>query len=167
MNIRQATNADFDGIWPIFHDIANAGETYAYPNNTTRAQAQKIWLEDPQKTYVVEEAAIIVGTYFIKTNQSGPGSHVCNCGYMVAPEARGQGIASFMCQHSQQEARVLGYKAMQFNFVAASNIGAINLWQKLGFEKVGCLPKAFLHPSLGYVDAIVMYKWLELNSAGG
>ena len=160
MNIRQATGADFDDIWPIFHAIVKAGETYAYPKQTTKAQAQKIWLEAPLKTYVFEQAGAILGTYFIKTNQDGPGQHVCNCGYMVSPAARGQGIASLMCKHSQQQALELGYKAMQFNFVAASNTGALKLWHKLGFATVGCLPKAFLHPKLGYIDAMVMYKWL-------
>ena len=160
MNIREVIDGDFDGIWPIFHHIVKAGETYAYPRDTSKVQAEKIWLEAPRKTYVVEEAGIIVGTYFIKTNQAGPGEHVCNCGYMVAPVARSQGIASLMCQHSQQQALELGYKAMQFNFVAASNTGALKLWHKLGFATVGCLPKAFLHPQLGYIDAMVMYKWL-------
>ena len=114
----------------------------------------------PLITYVVEKNSVILGTYFIKTNQTGAGEHVCNCGYMVAPAAQGQGLATLMCQHSQRQALELGYKAMQFNFVAASNTGALKLWQKLGFATVGCLPKAFLHPQLGYIDAMVMYKWL-------
>ncbi|WP_229008735.1 GNAT family N-acetyltransferase [Methylophilus sp. Leaf408] len=66
-----------------------------------------------------------------------------------------------MCEHSQQLAKSLGYQAMQFNFVASSNEGAVRLWSKLGFETVGRLPKAFRHPSRGYVDALVMYKWLS------
>ncbi len=163
MNVREAIDGDFDGIWSIFHDIVNAGETYAYPRDTTKVQAQKIWLEAPNKTYVVENAGVIVGTYFIKTNQAGPGAHVCNCGYMVSPAARGQGIASFMCEHSQKQARDLGYKAMQFNFVAETNEGAVRLWHKLAFETVGRLPNAFNHPTRGFVDALVMYKWLGLE----
>ena len=160
MNIRKVIDGDFDGIWPIFHNIIFMGETYAYPRDTSKVQAQKIWIEAPRKTYVVEEEGIIVGTYFIKTNQAGAGEHVCNCGYMVAPFSQGRGLGMLMCQHSQQQALELGYKAMQFNFVAASNTGALKLWHKLGFATVGCLPKAFLHPQLGYIDAMVMYKWL-------
>ena len=163
MNIREAIDGDFDEIWPIFRDIVNAGETYAYPRDTTKVQAQQIWLEAPQKTYVVENAGVIVGTYFIKTNQAGPGAHVCNCGYMVSATARGRGIASFMCEHSQKKARGLGYKAMQFNFVAETNEGAVRLWHKLAFETVGRLPNAFNHPTRGFVDALVMYKWLGLE----
>lgn len=162
MNIRPATREDFDQIWPIFHEIAAAGETYAYPRDINRDQAINLWLDIPKQTYVFEEAGKILGTYYIKTNLAGPGQHVCNCGYMVSSAARGRGLATQMCEHSQEVAKTLGYKAMQFNFVASSNEGAIKLWKKLGFETVGLLPKAFNHPTLGFVDAMVMYKWLEV-----
>ena len=161
MNIREAEASDFDKIWPIFREIVRAGETYAYARDSNRQDAEKIWLDKPRKTFVFEEDGEILGTYYIKTNQDGPGDHVCNCGYMVSSLARGRGLATSMCEHSQQLARELGYKAMQFNFVAASNEGAVRLWTKLGFETVGRLPKAFDHPTQGYVDALVMYKWLE------
>ena len=160
MSIREATEKDFDLIWPIFHAIVRAGDTYAYPVDTNKQQAFQIWLDSPRKTYVFEEDGNILGTYFLKTNQAGPGDHVCNCGYMVSSSARGRGLATTMCEHSQKIAKELGYKAMQFNFVVSSNKGAVRLWRKLGFDTVGCLPNAFNHPTLGYVDALVMYKWL-------
>ncbi len=160
MNIREATTEDWEGIWPIFHAVVAAGETYAYELDTSKEQAKKIWLDAPRKTYVVVENNEILGTYYLKTNQAGPGSHVSNCGYMVSAKARGKGLATLMCEHSQKIALALGYKAMQFNFVAASNEGAVRLWTQLGFATVGRLPKAFLHPVLGYVDALVMFKWL-------
>ena len=159
MNIREATKKDFNSIWPIFHEIVRAGETYAYPVDTSKEQALKIWVEAPRKTYVFEEKGKILGTYYLKTNQAGPGGHVCNCGYMVSSLARGRGLATAMCEHSQEVAKKFGYKAMQFNFVASCNESAVRLWNKLGFETVGRLPKAFNHPTDGYVDALVMYKW--------
>lgn len=160
MGIREATNEDWQAIWPIFHQVVQAGETYGYAPDTSKSEGEKIWLQTPRKTFVFERSSQILGTYYLKTNQAGPGSHVCNCGYMVSPEARGKGLATAMCEHSQQQALQLGYKAMQFNFVASSNSGAVQLWHKLGFDTVGQLPNAFRHPSLGYVDALVMYKWL-------
>lgn len=160
MIMREATIDDFDLIWPIFHEIVKVGDTYAYAIDTEKEEAKNIWLKSPNKTFVFEENDNILGTYFIKTNQAGPGNHVCNCGYMVSSIARGRGVATTMCEHSQVIAKELGYKAMQFNFVASSNEGAIRLWNKLGFNIVGCLPKAFHHPQLGYIDALVMYKWL-------
>lgn len=161
MRIRKANEQDFDQIWPIFREIAAAGDTYAYPMDISRDQALNVWMEVPRETYVVEDDGQVLGTYYLKTNQSGPGDHVCNCGYMVSSAARGRGLATAMCEHSQEVAKELGYKAMQFNFVASSNEGAVGLWKKQGFETVGCIPKAFCHPTKGYVDALVMYKWLE------
>ncbi len=161
MKIREATEEDFDNVWPIFHEVVSVGDTYAYPSDTSKEDALKVWIQAPQKTFVIEENNKILGTYYIKTNQNGPGEHVCNCGYMVSSAARGKGLATTMCEHSQRIAIELGYKAMQFNFVASTNEGAVRLWNKLGFETVGKLPKAFNHPKLGLVDALVMYKWLE------
>ena len=163
MNIRKATTQDFEAIWPIFKEIIKLGDTYAYDRNTSKEQAFVIWVDLPEYTFVVEEDGVILGTYFIKTNQAGPGDHVCNCGYMVAFEARGRGVGSNMCIHSQRFAMKLGYKAMQFNFVATSNTGAIRLWEKLGFETVGRLPLAFKHPATGYIDALIMYKCLDIR----
>jgi len=160
MKIRRAVDRDFEGIWPIFREIAAAGDTYAFPRDITQSEAASIWLRAPRATYVLEEEGSILGTYYLKTNQPGPGDHVCNCGYMVSSAARGRGLATSMCEHSQDTARRLGYKAMQFNFVASSNEGAIRLWEKLGFATVGRLPGAFRHPDLGYIDALVLYKWL-------
>ncbi len=161
MKIREAVESDFEEIWPIFQAITAAGETYAYPTDTSKGEAQRLWMVLPRRTYVAEEGGRILGTYYIKTNYAGPGSHVCNCGYMVGPKARGRGLATAMCQHSQQMAVELGYKAMQFNLVAATNQTAVKLWTRLDFETVGRLPKAFCHPTQGYVDALVMYKWLN------
>ncbi|WP_250464773.1 GNAT family N-acetyltransferase [Microbulbifer litoralis] len=161
MDIRRVQPEDFDRIWPIFREIAREGETYAYPVDINRDQACHLWMDVPRQTYVFEHDGEVLGTYYIKSNQQGPGAHVCNCGYMVSSSARGRGVASAMCAHSLQVARELGYKAMQFNFVASSNEGAINLWKKLGFAVVGRLPKAFDHPAMGYIDALIMYKWLE------
>lgn len=160
MNIREANRQDFEQIWPIFHEIAAAGETYAYPRDISKEQALTLWMDAPRVTYVCEEAGRILGTYYLKTNHAGPGDHVCNCGYMVSSQARGRGLATALCEHSQRVARELGYKAMQFNLVASTNEGAVRLWRKLGFATVGRLPGAFHHPSQGYVDALVMYKWL-------
>jgi L-amino acid N-acyltransferase YncA len=160
VNIRAATSDDFEAIWPIFQAVVAAGDTYGYRPDTSKEEAFRLWMESPRQTYVVEVDGRILGTYYLKTNQEGPGAHVCNCGYMVATAARGQGLATLMCEHSQREAIRLGYRAMQFNLVASSNVGAVALWEKLGFAQVGRLPQAFNHPKRGYVDALVMYKWL-------
>ncbi len=159
MKIREAEKKDFAQIWPIFQEIVSAGDTYAYSSETREEEAYDIWMKKTHKTYVAEKDGLVLGTYYIKKNQPGLGSHVCNCGYMVSSIARGQGIASKMCEHSQKMALELGYKAMQYNLVVLNNEGAIRLWKKLGFEVVGHIPKAFCYRE-EYIDALVMYKWL-------
>lgn len=149
-------------MWAILDPIFKADETYGFPSSMTEDETRSRWLAEDKHVFVAEdeETAQILGTYYLKANAEGPGGHVCNCGYAVSSAARGRGIATAMCQHSQEEARRLGFRAMQYNLVASTNEGAVRLWQKLGFEIVGTLPGAFRHPERGFVDAFVMFKSL-------
>lgn len=160
LTIRPVREADRDALWPVLREVIRPGDTYAIDPGLSREDALAYWCDAPAACYVAEADGEILGTYYIKTNQQGGGQHVCNCGYITATAARGRGVARAMCEHSQPAAKALGYEAMQFNFVVASNVGAIGLWTKLGFETVGRLPRAFRHPEQGLVDALVMYKWL-------
>ena len=110
--------------------------------------------------FLAEDAGAIVGTYYLRPNNRGGGAHVANCGYIVASDAFGRGIARAMCAHSLDKARERNFTAMQFNFVIASNERAVRLWQSLGFKIAGRLPNAFHHPRLGLVDALVMTRSL-------
>lgn len=160
IKIRLAGPDDGDAIWTLLRDVFRAGETYAIDPKISRDAALEYWVTHARATYVAEIDGAVVGTYYIRTNQAGGGAHVCNCGYVVDANARGQGIARQMCVHSQSAATALGYRAMQFNLVLQSNAGAVRLWHGLGFATVGTIPAAFAHPTLGYVDAFVMYKRL-------
>src|SRR5436190_20581102 len=135
--IRQASDADFDAIWEIFHEVVGVGETYPFVPETTKEEARAIWMQTPTATYVALVEAQILGTYYLKPNQPGLGSHVCNAGYMVKGQTRGQGVGRAMGLHSLQEARQAGFRALQFNLVVATNEGAIKLWQDLGFSIIG------------------------------
>lgn len=160
-DIRSYKPEDWSQLWPLLHFTFAAGDTYAFAPESTEAEIHRVWVEVPTATYVATAAdGRIVGTYKLQPNQPGLGSHVSNCGYVVAPQARGQGIASAMCSHSQAEALRLGFKAMQFNFVVSTNEVAVSLWRKHGFSIVGTLPGAFQHRVHGYVDAYVMFKTL-------
>ncbi len=157
--IREMTKADFEAFWPHFSDVILAQETYAFDPDMTKEQAYSLWCQTPLKSYVFVENEVVLGTYYIKPNAMGPSRHICNCGYMVSSEASGQGIARRMCEHSQQTARKLGFEAMQFNSVVSTNMVAVNLWQKLGFQIIGTIPKAYRHAKLRLVDSYIMYKW--------
>jgi len=158
MQIRPAQTNDAAAIWRIIGPTIRAGETYALNRDMPEQDALAYWRGEDHDTFVAEDAGDIVGTYFLRPNQAGGGRHICNCGYMTRADAGGRGIARAMCQHSLDHARQRGYRGMQFNFVVSSNTRAVALWTSLGFEIVGRLPQAFLHPSLGYVDALVMFR---------
>ena len=160
LSIRPARPRDFAGIWAIFRAVVAGGDTYAYAPDTTMTEARRIWMEPPAAPYVAEQAGRIVGTYALRPNQPGLGDHVANCAYMTHPEARGRGVGGAMCEHSLAAARECGYSALQFNFVVASNEGAVRLWQKHGFEVVGRVPRAFRHRTLGPVDVLIMHRAL-------
>lgn len=153
-------NTDWPEVWAILKPVFRAGETYAYAPDIHEDAARNVWITAPKQTFVARNGSEILGTYYLKANQPGLGDHVCNCGYVVAASARGQGIAGKMCNHSQVAARNAGFHAMQYNLVAASNTGAVRLWQKMDFEIIGTLPQAFRHAKLGLTDAHVMYKIL-------
>jgi ribosomal protein S18 acetylase RimI-like enzyme len=80
---------------------------------------------------------------------------------MVAPEARGKRVGLSMAEFSLAEARRLGYRAMQFNFVVKTNERAVKLWLALGFEIIGEIPEAFQHAENGLTNALIMYRKLS------
>jgi len=160
MLILPAQYEDHSRIWQILEPIIRARETYALPRDMSEAEALSYWTGQDRETFVAKDDRHVVGTYYLRANQLGGGSHVANCGYATAVEATGRGVARQMCEHSLERARARGFKAMQFNFVVSTNERAVKLWQGLGFDNVGRLPLAFLHPRLGYVDALVMYRTL-------
>lgn len=161
ITLRPYRPADWPALWAFIEPVFRAGETYAVPRDLTEQDAHRLWVELPRAVRVAEdEDCRVVGTYYLKPNQAGPGDHVANCGYIVSPTAGGRGLAGAMCEHSLDLARELGFTAMQYNLVVATNEAAVKVWQRHGFAIAGTLPDAFRHPELGPVDAHVMYRML-------
>jgi len=156
--IRQAKRSDSSSVWEIFHAVVARGDTYAFDPNISREEALAYWLDATNRCYVAEREGAVVGTYILKPNQPGLGSHVANAAFMVAPGARGMGVGRAMAEHCLAEARRLGFRAMQFNFVVSTNEPALRLWRQLGFKLVGTLPGAFRHSEKGFVDAYVLFR---------
>jgi L-amino acid N-acyltransferase YncA len=159
--IRAATDADRDAIWEIFHATVAPGDAFVYDPSTPREEAEAYWFAKGTRTYVAEQNGKVAGSYILRANRPGLGDHVANAGFMVAPDGRGLGVGRAMGEHALAEARRLGYRAMQFNFVISTNESAVHLWQQLGFEIVGTLPGAFRHARKGFVDAYVMFRSLD------
>ena len=160
LTIRPAQSSDHDAVWSILEPVIRAGDTYPLPRDLSREDALAYWFSDEHEVFVAEDGEAVLGTYYLRANQRGGGSHVANCGYMTALKATKRGTGSAMCAHSIEHARGRGFKAMQFNFVVSTNGRAVRLWQRHGFRIVGNLPKAFQHPDGSYAVAYVMYREL-------
>ncbi len=158
--IRPASADDADALWEVARVVLAAGDTYAWPTSPTRDQGLALLHPPGGHTFAAEREGRLIGLYVLKANALGPGDHVANCGYMVAREARGQGVGEALCRHSLDAARALGFRAMQFNAVVSTNLGAIRTWERCGFRIVGTVPGAFRHPVLGDVDIHVMHRQL-------
>ena len=161
VTIREAAEQDRDAIWEIFRSTVAPGDSFVYDPKTPREEAMAYWFAKGTRAYVAEQDGRVVGSYILRDNRPGLGNHVSNAGFMVAPRARRSGIGRMMGDHALNEARRLGYRAMQFNFVISTNEPAVHLWQQLGFKIIGTLPGAFRHSRKGLVDAYVMFRSLD------
>jgi len=157
LTIRAAVPADHDAIYELFRGVVEAGDTFAFPADMPHQDAIRFWTAAPATAFVAELDGRVVGSSYLKPNQPGRGSHVANAGFMVAPESRGKGVGRALGEHAIAEARRLGFRAMQFNYVVSTNL-AVRLWQELGFAIVGTLPGAFRHPEHDFVDVYVMFR---------
>ena len=160
MTIRPATDSDHDAIWRIFREVIAAGDTYPLDPNSSREDGFAYWFQRGAHVFVADDGGEIVGSYMLHANQSGSGAHVANAGFIVDKMARGKGAGRALGEHCLKEARRLGFRAMQFNFVVSTNESAVKLWQNLGMKIIGTLPGAFRHPQRGYVDVYVMFQSL-------
>ena len=157
---------DWPEVWAALKPTFAAGESYPCEIDISEKDANSYWLGKNAHVYVVRDADTgrLVGTYFIRADQGGPGDHICNCGYVITLEARGKGYAVDLCLHSQKEARNLGYTGMKFNLVVATNAAAIKAWRNAGMKIIGTTPNAFRSQRHGLVDAHIMHKDLTSSS---
>lgn len=160
LSIRTASEIDKPAIWQIIKAVIAGGDTYVFAPDSDESEMLTLWLSPEKYPYVAELDSKIVATFWLKANQPGLGSHVANAAYMVSPDAHGNGIGREIAEWSLDEARRLGFTAMQFNFVVKSNEFAVRLWQKIGFEIIGEIPDAFNHKSNGLTNAYIMYRKL-------
>lgn len=161
MNIREAKVADWESIYPFFAAIVAAGDSYAYPPNLTRDEARPLWMESPpNRTVVAVNDGRIVGTAKMGPNRPGRGAHVATASFMVDPNYQGHGIGAELGRYVIQWAREAGYSSMQFNAVVETNVAAVRLWRRLGFEILTTVPEAFDHREHGLVGLHIMYLHL-------
>ncbi len=159
--VTKQTQDDWPFVWAILAPMFRAGDVYPVSRDVSEADAQEYWLKtDGYNGVARDETGMVIGIYFLRPDQGGPGSHICNAGYVIAEAARGNRYATALCLQSQEQAREMGFTGMKFNLVVATNAAAIKAWDRAGLEIIGTVPKAFEHPNKGLVDAHIMFKTL-------
>jgi len=161
MRLRRAVETDWPAIWPLWHEVVAAGDTYCYDPRTDIESGRALWFGPvPEQTWVAEQRGQVLGTYHLSPNQAGPGAHIANASYMVRSDARGRGLGRRMVEHSLRTAAAAGFRGVQFNAVAATNVHAIRLYHELGFATIGTVPAGFRHPRAGFTDLLIMFREL-------
>jgi len=158
--LRDATPDDWAAIWPFLHDIVAAGETYTLPRDLDEEQARALWMSAARTVVATDDDGTVLGTAKFGPNHLGPASHIANASFMVAPAAAGRGVGRALGEHVVEQARVDGYRSMQFNAVVSTNTRAVALWRSLGFAVIATLPEGYRHATLGYVDLHIMFRTL-------
>ncbi len=162
LSVAEQTEQDWPDAWSVLAPAFRAGESYPLPRNVSEADAKKYWIKaDGYNAVARDVSGGIVGVYYLRPDQGGPGDHICNAGYVIAEAVRGKGYAVALCRHSQEQALTMGFRGMKFNLVVVSNEAAIAAWQKAGMAIIGTVPRAFRHPRLGLVGAHI-WAWLVL-----
>ena len=160
--IRNAHQGDWPAIWSIVREVVVAADTFPYDPELTEDEGRGLWMvASPGRTTVAVDDAEVVGTANMYANRAGPGAHVASASFMVASAARGRGVGRALVEDALSWARATGFRAMQFNAVAETNVEAIALYRSLGFSIVGTAPEAFDHPEHGLVGLHVMHLKLR------
>ena len=88
----------------------------------------------------------MLGSAKLGPKQPAQGAHVGTASFMVAAAARGHGIGRAMGEYVVYWLARNDSAAIQFNAVVSTNTAANALWDSLGFEMIGTVPKAFRLP---------------------
>lgn len=153
--LRPATQSDHGELFVAYSQIVDAGDGFPHAPPLSRDEFDDYWIIHTSAVWVARADGELIGAYYIKPNFVGRAAHISNAGYFVLDAHRGRGLGRRMVEHSLREAQRLGFDAMQFNLVFASN-PARHLYRRLGFVEVGRVPAA-----VDGDDALIYWRSLE------
>lgn len=162
LRIRPFEERDWPAVRAIIDHVVESGDSYTYDSGLPDEIYRALWIATaPGGTVVAEDAdGAILGTAKLSRNQHGPGSHIANASFMVAPEGRGRGVGRRLGEHIVAWASQAGFSAMQFNAVVSDNLPAVTLWKSLGFAVIGAVPEGFRHRDGRFADLLIMHRRL-------
>lgn len=145
----------------IWNEIVDSGIAFPQIDKLTESTAEKFFSEQ-SFTGVAEneDTGELLGLYILHPNNIGRCGHISNASYAVKSTARGLHVGENLVLHSMEKGKELGFKILQFNAVVKTNYGAIHLYEKLDFIRLGVIPNGFLMKDGTYEDIIPFYKVL-------
>ena len=155
MKIREFVPEDLEEMRSIWNQVVEAADAFPQEKDLEAEEAYDFF-KNQAFTGVAEEDGKIAGLYILHPNNVGRCGHISNASYAVSQDMRGQQIGEKLVRHSIQKAEELGFGILQFNAVVASNHAAVHLYEKIGFAKLGTIPKGFRTRD-GYQDIILYY----------
>jgi GNAT superfamily N-acetyltransferase len=155
VEIRRFAPDDRDEFFTAFEHIVNDSEGFPLAPPLTRAAFDDYWFGHASTVWIVRLNGVLAGGYYVKANFIGRAAHIANAGYFLLAAHRGGGLGRRMVEHSLDEARRLGFDAMQFNLVFASN-PARRMYRELGFQEIGVIPAA-----VEGEDAVIYWRSLS------
>ena len=155
MKIREFVPEDLEEMRSIWNQVVEAADAFPQEKDLEAEEAYDFF-KNQSFTVVAEEDGKIAGLYILHPNNVGRCGHISNASYAVRQDMRGQQIGEKLVRHSIQKAEELGFGILQFNAVVASNHAAVHLYEKIGFAKLGTIPKGFRTRD-GYQDIILYY----------
>lgn len=154
--VRGYGREDLPAMTELWNKVVEDGNAFPQENPLTLEDAAAFFREQSY-TAVAELDNTVAGLYILHPNNVGRCGHLGNASYVVDSLRQGRGIGKKLVLHSLYKAKELGFGILQFNAVVASNAGAIHLYEKLGFQRLGMIPKGFKMKDGSYEDIVLFY----------
>ena len=158
VSIREYQKQDAAQAMDIWNEVVREGVAFPQLDELTEQEADGFFSSQSYTGVAVDsETGEVVGLYILHPNNVGRCGHICNTSYAVRSDRRGQHIGEQLVKHSLAMGARLGFRILQFNAVVAANVHALHLYERLGFTRLGRIPRGFLMRDGHYEDIILLY----------
>jgi ribosomal protein S18 acetylase RimI-like enzyme len=159
--IREYNRDDLDEMIEIWNEVVKDGIAFPQMEDLNGETGLNLFERQSFTGVAVDtDSNELLGLYILHPNNIGRCGHICNSSYAVSSKARGMKIGEKLVVHSIEKGKELGFLILQFNAVVKSNERALHLYEKLGFTRLGVIPKGFLMNDGSYEDIVPHYRML-------
>lgn len=159
MEVRQYNENDIASMVRIWNEVVEDGIAFPQEDFLDEETGKSFFASQSYCGVAVDENAV-VGLYILHPNNIGRCGHIANASYAVDSSCRGKHIGEKLVSHCLKQAKLLGFKILQFNAVVEDNLHARHLYERLGFTQIGTVPKGFRLKDGSYQNICLYYHEL-------